>query len=143
MVAGGSISATQIYRPQNIIAWSQSSIRFLFNFYLSKAYSSLDCRTWVDVHCPRVNPKASLGTSVRSVGVLARKYSCVLGQANSYFHWYRSSVCCDSVSRASTTPSLLSRAGTCLPRLYSQFRKYPRYHYWCIVSYYAKQEASC
>ena len=25
MVAGGSISATQIYRPQNIIAWSKSA----------------------------------------------------------------------------------------------------------------------
>jgi hypothetical protein len=47
-----------------------------------------------------------LGTSVCSVGVLVRKCTCFLSQANSFSHRYRPSVCRNSVSRARIPPSL-------------------------------------
>ena len=66
MVAGGSISATQIYRPQNIIAWSKPmnhspSLLCLLMGY----YSSSDSWTWIDVSHTCHVTNESMGSSVR------------------------------------------------------------------------------
>ena len=54
MVAGGTISATQIYKPQNIIAWGKfGAFRTRSPTYSNRVfYSSLDRWTWHPITRP-------------------------------------------------------------------------------------------
>lgn len=66
MVAGGTISATQIYRPQNVIAWGISTLHSLeFHILTSISSSVHDTRAGsYDTHS-RLVSEVHMGTSVR------------------------------------------------------------------------------
>jgi hypothetical protein len=136
MIAGGTITAMQIYKPQNILGWSESQIIFLWAFAHSKTSSFHDRWAWIDDPCPCDVIKESFNTSVSSFDFLPFIYSCLRDQANSFLNWHWPSLYFADISRARATSSFPSRASTCLPHICSQFRKYHRYNYWCVVPYY-------
>ena len=139
MVAGGTISATQIYKPQNIIAWGKFGARIphpaplpiqtasstvlltVGPGILSLVNESSPKHAWIPLYA---SPIATATDNPLTEAFLT--------QAHSLRDRRGASLRRDGVPRARPARPVPSRTSARLPRLCAQFREYPGYHHRCV-----------